>query len=155
MEIDVIQTFIEPMRIASIEERSPYAPPAFKKHDCFIWFYNKTNSFYFTDMVFDSHVFNIIYDTGFIKADGAYRYDGAKMQRFSHVDYKEPKRKPISAKVRGYLLSLYNYTCAYCDSGKLLQIDHIYPFSKGGTNDIDNLQVLCRKCNLTKRDSVL
>ena len=28
--------------------------------------------------------------------------------------------------------------------------DHIYPISRGGTNDIKNIQLVCKKCNLTK-----
>jgi 5-methylcytosine-specific restriction endonuclease McrA len=32
----------------------------------------------------------------------------------------------------------------------LLHVDHIKPRSLGGTNDPDNLQTLCRKCNIGK-----
>ena len=32
----------------------------------------------------------------------------------------------------------------------VLHIDHITPFSSGGNNECDNLQVLCSKCNISK-----
>ena len=31
-------------------------------------------------------------------------------------------------------------------------IDHMFPIARGGCNDLVNLQLLCSKCNLTKRD---
>lgn len=48
----------------------------------------------------------------------------------------------------------YRYQCALCYSQENLVIDHIIPLSKGGTNDIFNLQVLCKECNLRKRDLI-
>ncbi len=36
----------------------------------------------------------------------------------------------------------------------LMAIDHIYPYVKGGKTQLDNLQCLCRKCNLKKRDKL-
>lgn len=46
-----------------------------------------------------------------------------------------------------------NYTCQYCGKvGGKLEADHIIPFSKGGTDDMDNLVTACRKCNRQKRD---
>lgn len=48
-----------------------------------------------------------------------------------------------------------NGLCAYCGQRRQLKrmtVDHIIPLSKGGTNDIDNLQCTCRKCNGLKED---
>lgn len=33
-------------------------------------------------------------------------------------------------------------------------LDHIIPLSKGGTHTLDNVQALCRKCNLIKSDNI-
>lgn len=33
-------------------------------------------------------------------------------------------------------------------------IDHVIPQSKGGTDDIDNLKISCRTCNLAKGDTL-
>ena len=41
--------------------------------------------------------------------------------------------------------------CRYCGSDEEpLHIDHIIPRKAGGTHDLDNLQVLCKACNLRK-----
>ena len=40
--------------------------------------------------------------------------------------------------------------CRYCGNDENLQIDHIISRKNGGTHDMDNLQVLCRDCNLRK-----
>lgn len=70
---------------------------------------------------------------------------------------KTKKRQPISAKTRMRILDRDNYTCQHCGAtvadGVRLHIDHITPVAKGGTNDENNLQVLCSKCNLAKKDN--
>lgn len=66
----------------------------------------------------------------------------------------ENNRKTIRGKVRLEVFERDNYQCQVCGAtigdGVKLHIDHIVPVSKGGTDDIDNLQVLCDKCNLSK-----
>jgi len=48
------------------------------------------------------------------------------------------------------LLSKYNFKCVNCSTKENLTIDHIKPVSKGGTDDFNNLQILCKSCNSKK-----
>lgn len=44
-----------------------------------------------------------------------------------------------------------DYTCRLCGRrGGPLEVDHIVPVARGGENDPDNLQTLCRGCNRRK-----
>ncbi|MGE3921072.1 MAG: HNH endonuclease [Gammaproteobacteria bacterium] len=40
--------------------------------------------------------------------------------------------------------------CAICQSQERLEYDHIIPFSKGGSNTVRNIQLLCENCNRKK-----
>ena len=44
------------------------------------------------------------------------------------------------------------FHCQHCHATKGLTIDHITPLIRGGTNDPDNLQLLCKTCNSRKGD---
>jgi 5-methylcytosine-specific restriction endonuclease McrA len=52
------------------------------------------------------------------------------------------------------LMNIQRGKCVYCrcDITKSYQVDHIVPVARGGTNDKANLQLLCKPCNLDKRD---
>jgi len=55
--------------------------------------------------------------------------------------------------VREYLLDKWGRTCAYCGKTDVpLEVEHIVPRSKGGTDRVSNLTLSCRKCNLKKGD---
>ena len=45
------------------------------------------------------------------------------------------------------------FKCKECDSVEELTIDHILALVNGGTNDLHNLQLLCKTCNCKKGTS--
>ncbi|MEM8719360.1 MAG: HNH endonuclease [Cyanobacteria bacterium P01_G01_bin.39] len=64
----------------------------------------------------------------------------------------------ISKSTRVSVLHRDKYKCVFCGRSSQqieLQIDHIIPFSRGGSNQIDNLQTLCVDCNQGKSDRIL
>jgi hypothetical protein len=68
------------------------------------------------------------------------------------------ERKAIPKKVRFEVLKRDKFTCQYCGRQApdvVLNIDHITPVAKGGTNDITNLITSCFDCNSGKSDREL
>ena len=62
------------------------------------------------------------------------------------------KRIAVGKNIREKILKKYNFKCAHCKEGdyRKLTIDHIKPYSKGGRDTENNLQVLCKRCNSIK-----
>jgi 5-methylcytosine-specific restriction endonuclease McrA len=57
----------------------------------------------------------------------------------------------IGYETREYLLEKWVRECAYCGIKNVpLEIDHVHPKSKGGSNSITNLTLSCHKCNIAK-----
>jgi hypothetical protein len=59
-------------------------------------------------------------------------------------------RKSISAGTRREVYERDEYSCVKCDARKDLTIDHIVAVVNGGTNELSNLQTMCRSCNSSK-----
>ena len=52
---------------------------------------------------------------------------------------------------REYLLEVWGRKCVYCGKENVpLQIEHIVPRAKGGSNRVSNLCLACEKCNIAK-----
>jgi hypothetical protein len=63
----------------------------------------------------------------------------------------------IPRDVRQRVFQKYGGRCAECGvsgPGSYLEYDHIIPVAKGGSNADNNVQILCRRCNLKKSDFI-
>lgn len=61
-----------------------------------------------------------------------------------------PSRPPLRAAVRAAVMDRDYRQCQICGTYDEPTVDHIVPVSAGGSDDLDNLQVLCRSCNSRK-----
>lgn len=59
-------------------------------------------------------------------------------------------RPPIPTEIRWMVYSRDGHRCLHCGTTEALSLDHIYPYSLGGSDEPDNLQTLCRPCNSRK-----
>jgi 5-methylcytosine-specific restriction endonuclease McrA len=75
-----------------------------------------------------------------------------QLMRNPDIQGKEYQQGTLSGyETREYLLEKWNRQCAYCGIKNVpLQIEHIHPRAKGGTNSISNLTLSCEKCNIKK-----
>jgi len=69
-------------------------------------------------------------------------------------DHRLLEPNPVSDSLRYEVLKRGKGRCELCGTTKddaQLDVDHIIPKARGGKNELANLQVLCAKCNRTKR----
>jgi len=78
-------------------------------------------------------------------------FDAQKMQNpeITGVAYQHGTLQGYE--VREYLLDKWKRKCAYCGKKDVpLQVEHIIPKSRGGTDRISNLTLACKTCNVKK-----
>ncbi|KKN59954.1 hypothetical protein LCGC14_0537040 [marine sediment metagenome] len=90
-----------------------------------------------------------------------YRKDNKKKVNF----YTQQRRVKIRGAIGSHTLgewenlkAQYNWTCPCCLKGEpetKLTEDHIIPISRGGSNNIENIQPLCRGCNSKKYTKII
>lgn len=67
----------------------------------------------------------------------------------SGVEYQQGEL--FGYEVREYLLEKWGRKCAYCGAENVpLEVEHLVPRSRGGSNRVSNLTLACRPCNQTK-----
>ena len=81
-----------------------------------------------------------------------------KVANFEAIDSRADNhtgRKPISDDVKLLVWSRDGGACVKCGSRSDLHFDHIIPLAKGGGDHAENIQLLCRSCNLSKKDRLV
>lgn len=68
------------------------------------------------------------------------------------------QRSAITKSRRWRLMRRDGFRCRWCgvgadEAGVVLELDHIIAFSRGGSDDDDNLATACERCNQGKSDS--
>ena len=79
------------------------------------------------------------------------RFDLQQMENpeMSGADYQQGTL--AGYETREYLLNKWNRTCAYCGAKNVpLQIEHIHPRARGGSDRVSNLTLACGSCNQAK-----
>ncbi|NEP13909.1 MAG: HNH endonuclease [Symploca sp. SIO2C1] len=79
------------------------------------------------------------------------RFDTQKMRNpeINSVEYQQGTL--MGYELREYLLEKWNRQCAYCGAKDTsLEIEHMQPRCKGGSNSVTNLTLSCHKCNQKK-----
>ncbi|MFS8119398.1 MAG: RNA-guided endonuclease IscB, partial [Microcoleus sp.] len=79
------------------------------------------------------------------------RFDLQQLENpeISGVEYQQGEL--LGYEIREYLLNKWDRKCTYCQAENIpLQVEHIHPKAKGGSNRISNLCLACEKCNLKK-----
>lgn len=67
-----------------------------------------------------------------------------------------PRTRHIPLATRRAVFARANRRCQMCATGDgSMHVDHIFPWSRGGSNDLANLQLLCAPCNLAKAARVV
>lgn len=74
------------------------------------------------------------------------RWRAMDADRYRRSGRYAPGVKPLRALIIDGLAE-----CARCTSMERLAVDHIYPVVLGGTHEPANLQILCKRCNSSKK----
>lgn len=81
------------------------------------------------------------------------KFDTQQMERgdIQRTEYQQGTLQGYE--VREYLLEKWGRVCVYCGQADVpLEVEHIVPKSRGGSNRVSNLTLACHDCNQAKRN---
>lgn len=78
---------------------------------------------------------------------------------FTAQGWPQARNRKVSPKLRREVFMRDGFKCRECGASPdknhaFLEVDHIIPFSRGGSCSISNLQTLCSECNAGKSDGM-
>lgn len=77
-----------------------------------------------------------------------------KANYMASASFSSAQGRHIPDTVKRQVWSRDGARCVRCRADDYLEFDHIIPHSKGGANSVNNIQLLCRRCNLAKSDRI-
>jgi len=84
------------------------------------------------------------------------RFDMQLMENphISGVEYQQGEL--MGFEVKEYLLEKWGRECVYCKKKDTpLEVEHILPKARGGSNRVSNLTIACTRCNLEKNSQLI
>jgi len=61
-----------------------------------------------------------------------------------------PSGRSIPVSLHNMVVRLYGRTCYVCQEAPYEEIDHVVPWSEGGTDELENLRPICKACHRLK-----
>jgi 5-methylcytosine-specific restriction endonuclease McrA len=78
-------------------------------------------------------------------------FDTQKLQNPEISGHEYQQGQLEGYQIKEYVLRKWQHQCVYCGARKVpLQIEHIIPKARGGTDRTSNLTIACKSCNLRK-----
>lgn len=86
-----------------------------------------------------------IYPTGWLEA---YKHKRLRSEwRYFVSRVKARQWRSARNTFNGYLAEHDGHRCVVCGAPDQLTLDHIQPYSQGGSDTLNNLRTLCKTCN--------
>jgi hypothetical protein len=127
-------------------KRSPERVRVYEKIRSGIWSYNGV--FHLVDAWQEKDKHRVVYKFKLIAVEG-----DEDFAQPVHMDAERRRLIPTSVKLEVWRRD--RGKCQLCEATDELHFDHILPFSKGGTSlTAENVQLLCARHNLQKRDNI-
>lgn len=116
-----------------------------------LWWVGREDLFWADDDLAAEDVELLIWDRHRRQSERLHRL---RKIRVHDVQADAARRERIPADVRHFVWRRDDGRCVRCGAEEDLQFDHVIPYSRGGANSVENIQILCGSCNREKGDAI-